>query len=83
MLKTYINIKTQLLDMAQNRMVLPVVTVTGFIVLIIGSLGYMGVFAISEVISNVLMVAGLLAVIIGMAMMMYQNKTAGRAPEED
>ena len=69
--------------MAQDRLVPPTISVLGFAVLIIGSMGYMGVFAISEVISNVLMVVGLLAVIIGMAMMMYQNKTAGRAPEED
>ena len=69
--------------MAQNRMVLPVATVTGFIVLIIGSLGYMGVFAIGEVISNVLMVVGLLTVIAGMAVMMYQNRCDGCKPEEE
>ena len=69
--------------MAQNRMVLPVATVTGFILLIIGSMGYMGVFAIGEIISNILMVVGLLTVIIGMAMMMYQNRSAELAPEEE
>ena len=69
--------------MAQNRMVLPVATVTGFILLIIGSLGYMGVFAIGGIISDVLMVVGLLTIIIGMAMMMYQNRSAGHAFKEE
>ena len=69
--------------MAQNRMVLPVATVTGFILLIIGSLGYMGTFAIGEVVSNILMVIGLLVVIAGMALMMYQNRTAGNTQEEE
>ena len=69
--------------MAQNRMVLPVATVTGFILLIIGSLGYMGVFAIGGIISDVLVVVGLLTIIIGMAMMMYQNRSAGHAFEEE
>ena len=62
--------------MAQNRMVLPVATVTGFIVLIIGSLGYMGVFEIGEVISNILMVIGLLVVIAGLAVMVYFNRSS-------
>ena len=69
--------------MAQNRMVLPVATVTGFILLIIGSLGYMGTFAIGEVVSNILMVIGLLVVIAGMALMMYQNRIAGNTQEEE
>ncbi len=69
--------------MAQNRMVLPVATVTGFILLIIGSLGYMGTFAIGEVVSNILMVIGLLVVIAGMALMMYQNRSAGVTQEEE
>ncbi len=69
--------------MAQNRMVLPVATVTGFILLIIGSLGYMGTFAIGEVVSNILMVIGLLVVIAGMALMMYQNRAAGNTQEEE
>ncbi len=69
--------------MAQNRMVLPVATVTGFILLIIGSLGYMGTFAIGEVVSNILMVIGLLVVIAGMALMMYLNRSAGLTQEEE
>lgn len=69
--------------MAQNRMVLPVATVTGFILLIIGSLGYMGAFAIGEVVSNILMVIGLLVVIAGMALMMYLNRSAGLTQEEE
>ncbi len=68
--------------MAQNRMVLPVATVTGFILLIVGSMGYMGAIAIGDVFSNILMVIGLLVVIAGMALMMYQNRTAA-VPEEE
>ena len=69
--------------MAQNQMVLPVATVTGFILLIVGSMGYMGVFAMSEVISNILMVIGLIVVIAGMALMMYQNRIAANTQEEE
>ncbi len=69
--------------MAQNRMVLPVATVTGFILLIVGSMGYMGTIAIGDILSNILMVIGLLVVIAGMALMMYQNRTAGNTQEEE
>ena len=69
--------------MAQNRMVLPVATVTGFILLIVGSMGYMGTIAIGDILSNILMVIGLLVVIAGMVLMMYQNRTAGNTQEEE
>lgn len=69
--------------MAQNRMVLPVATVTGFILLIVGSMGYMGAIAIGDVFSNILMVIGLLVVIAGMALMMYQNRIAANTQEEE
>ena len=71
------------MSMAQNRMVLPVATIAGFIILIIGSLGYMGALAIGEVISSILMVVGLLTVIGGIAVMMYQNRSAGYTKEEE
>ena len=64
-------------------MVLPVATVTGFILLIVGSMGYMGTIAIGDILSNTLMVIGLLVVIAGMALMMYQNRTAGNTQEEE
>ena len=69
--------------MAQNRMVLPVATVTGFILLIVGSMGYMGAIAIGDLLSNILMVIGLLVVIAGMALMMYLNRSAGLTQEEE
>ena len=69
--------------MAQNQMVPPMVSVAGFIVLIIGSLGYMGVFAMADVISYILMTVGLIAVIGGMAAMMLINRSVGDAPEEE
>ena len=64
-------------------MVLPVATVTGFILLIVGSMGYMGTIAIGDILSNILMVIGLLVVIAGMALMMYLNRSAGLTQEEE
>ena len=69
--------------MAQNQMVPPLVSLAGFLVLIIGSMGYMGVFGMNEAVSYVLMVLGLLAVIGGMAIMMYRNSSFGSNTEEE
>ena len=69
--------------MARNQMVPPVVSVTGFIVLIIGSMGYMGVFAMADVVSYILMTVGLIAVIGGMAAMMLIKRSIGDVPEEE
>ena len=69
--------------MAQNQMVAPAASVVGFIVLIIGSMGYMGVFAASDVLCYVLMVAGLLLVVGGLAFMMYQNRRFVNTSEEE
>ena len=69
--------------MAQNQMVPPMVSVVGFIVLILGSLGYMGAFAMTDVISYILMTVGLIAVIGGMAAMMLINRSVGDVPEEE
>ena len=69
--------------MAQNQMVPPMVSVTGFIVLILGSMGYMGVFAMTDVISYILMTVGLIAVIGGMVAMMLINRSVGDTPEEE
>ena len=68
--------------MAQNQMVPPLVSVVGFLVLIIGSMGYMGVIGMNEAVSYVLMVLGLLAVIGGIAVMMYRNSSFGNKEEE-
>ena len=69
--------------MAQNQMVPPMVSVAGFIVMIIGSMGYMGVFAMADVVSYILMTVGLIAVIGGMAAMMLINRSVGDVPEEE
>ena len=69
--------------MAQNQMVPPTVSVAGFIVLIIGSLGYMGVFAMTDIVSYILMTVGLVAVIGGMVAMMLINRSVGNVPEEE
>ena len=64
-------------------MVPPVVSVTGFIVLIIGSMGYMGVFAMTDIVSYILMTVGLMAVVGGMLAMMLMNRSVGDVPEEE
>lgn len=64
-------------------MVPPLVSVVGFLVLIIGSMGYMGVFGMDEAVSYVLMVLGLIAVIGGMAVMMYRNGSSESDTEEE
>ncbi len=69
--------------MAQNQMVPPMVSVAGFIVLIIGSMGYMGVFTMTDIVSYILMTVGLIAVIGGMVAMMLINRSVGNAPEEE
>ena len=69
--------------MARNQMVPPMVSVTGFIVLIIGSMGYMGVFAMTDIVSYILMTVGLMAVIGGMIAMMLINRSVGNVPEEE
>ena len=69
--------------MARNQMVPPMVSVTGFIVLIIGSMGYMGVFAMTDIVSYILMTVGLMAVIGGMLAMMLMNRSVGDVPEEE
>ena len=69
--------------MAQNQMVPPMVSVAGFIVLIIGSMGYMGVFAMTNIVSYILMTVGLIAVVGGMRAMMLINRSVGNVPEEE
>ena len=69
--------------MAQNLMVPPIVSVAGFIVLIVGSMGYMGVFAMTDIVSYILMTVGLMAVIGGMLAMMIMNRSVGNIHEEE
>ena len=69
--------------MAQNQMVPPMISVAGFIVMIIGSLGYMGVFAMNDIVSYILMTAGLITVIGGMVVMMLKNRSVANVPEEE
>ena len=69
--------------MARNQMVPPIVSVVGFIVLIIGSMGYMGVFTMIDIACYILMTVGLMAVIGGMVAMMYMNRSFEDVPEEE
>ena len=69
--------------MAQDRLVPPTISVLGFAVLIIGSMGYMGVFAMTDIVSYILMTVGLMAVIGGMLAMMLMNRSVGDVPEEE
>ena len=69
--------------MAQDRLVPPTISVLGFAVLIIGSMGYMGAIKMHEVICYVMMVAGIIGIIGAMAFMMYQNSVSLKNPEEE
>ena len=57
--------------MALNPTVPPAIAVAGFLVLIFGSMGYMGVFTMVDILCYILMVIGLLMTVAGMALMMY------------
>ena len=61
-------------------MVLPAIALLGFAVLIIGSMGYMGVYKVADVLSYILMVIGLLTVIVCLAIMLYQTKVTKDTP---
>ena len=67
--------------MAQDRLVPPTISVLGFAVLIIGSMGYMGVYAVNDAVSYTMMIIGIMAVIIGMLLMYrydpYEHATRG------
>ena len=69
--------------MALSPVVPPAIAVAGFLVLIIGSMGYMGVFPMATVPCYILMIVGLLAVICGMALMMYRGGSCEASPEEE
>ena len=57
-------------------------SILGFVVLIVGSMGYMGIFAMNEVVSLVLMVVGIAAVIGSMIMLMMKERSQ-KSPEEE
>ena len=67
--------------MAQDRLVPPTISVLGFAVLIIGSMGYMGVYAVNDAVSYTMMIIGIMAVIVGMLLMYrydpYEHATRG------
>ncbi len=68
--------------MARDQMGILAASVVGFAVLIIGSMGYMGVFGMNEIVSIVLMVVGITAVIGSMLVMMIKGRPAERQEEE-
>ncbi len=57
-------------------------SILGFVVLIVGSMGYMDIFAMNEVVSLVLMVVGIAAVI-GSMMMLMMKERSQKSPEEE
>ena len=69
--------------MAQDQTIPLAVSVVGFILLIVGSMGYMGVFAMTDIVSYILMTVGLMAVIGGMLAMMIMNRSVGNIHEEE
>ena len=68
--------------MARDQTVILAASVLGFVVLIVGSMGYMGVFTMNEVVSLVLMVVGIAAVIGSMIMLMMKERSQ-KSPEEE
>ena len=68
--------------MARDQMVMLAASILGFVVLIVGSMGYMGIFAMNEVVSLVLMVVGIAAVIGSMIMLMMKERSQ-KGPEEE
>ena len=69
--------------MAQNQTIALWASVVGFVLLIVGSMGYMGAIKMHEVICYVMMVAGIIGIIGAMAFMMYQNSVSLKNPEEE
>ena len=68
--------------MARDQAVMLAASILGFVVLIVGSMGYMGIFAMNEVVSLVLMVVGIAAVIGSMIMLMMKERSQ-KSPEEE
>ena len=68
--------------MARDQTVMLAASILGFVVLIVGSMGYMGIFAMNEVVSLVLMVVGIAAVIGSMIMLMMKERSQ-KGPEEE
>lgn len=68
--------------MARDQAVMLAASILGFVVLIVGSMGYMGIFAMNEVVSLMLMVVGIAAVIGSMIMLMMKERSQ-RSPEEE
>lgn len=60
-----------------------VISIVGFLILIAGSLGYMGVYSLDSTISYILMGIGIVAVVAGMAVMCLTKDTANKTPEEE
>ena len=69
--------------MSDRQAIAVMVSVIGFIVLIAGSLGYMGVYSVSEWFSYILMGIGIAAVIGAMLVMTFFSNAEGAAPEEE
>ena len=68
--------------MAQDQTIPLAVSVVGFILLIVGSMGYMRIIGMIEALCYVMMAVGILTVIGAMAYMMYfANGPEGREEE--
>ncbi len=68
--------------MARDQMTVLAASILGFAVLIIGSMGYMGVFGMNEIVCLVLMVVGITAVVGSMFVMMIKGRSIQRLEEE-
>ena len=69
--------------MLKNQAIGTTVAVAGFVILIVGSIGYMGVVALGEALSCVLMGIGIVAVIGALIALTVMMRTKETAPKEE
>lgn len=59
------------------------ISILGFLVLILGSLGYMGVYSLDKTLATILMGIGIAAVIAGMAVISLVKDSRKHSKEEE
>lgn len=62
--------------MSPNQKVSLILALSGFVILLLGSWGYMGVYSLSEVVSYILMIVGVLMIIASMAVIYLLKEDA-------
>ena len=59
------------------------ISLAGFLILILGSLGYMGVYALDKMIAEILMGAGIVAVVAAMTFICLTKDSGKRIAKEE